>query len=227
VNPCGGDASATSFPVLESVITPLVADAPEIRRAAELQLKVDDPSPLLPNCSSALEPRYDPVKGRYLVASRDIIPGEVLMCEKPAVKILFRDYWDTHCQKCLKVADACVPCDFCSKVRSFFFSRIIAPYSCPYSSCSIAHSRRHVVSSVEGVRIRRYIQFFDFDELAIVPRCPPDPLFGVNERKQRIESLKHLKSSDWHRNDEVVFRNGISCDVKFESVRPRHNRARK
>ncbi|CAG0918856.1 unnamed protein product [Notodromas monacha] len=117
-----GDGPATT-PVLETIFdhgcnpNPKPESLGEPAEAVSFPLRVDGPeNPLLPGCSTAVEPCFDPAHGWGLVAARDITPGEVLMTETPAVKILLRDFWDSHCTWCLQAADACVPCYTCTKV---------------------------------------------------------------------------------------------------------------
>lgn len=77
----------------------------------------------------------DPLKGRYLIATKDILPGELLVREDAFVSVLnpgempplhygLDSKWDTrvtngdlYCHRCLKRALATVPCDGCSYAK--------------------------------------------------------------------------------------------------------------
>ncbi|OBS83595.1 hypothetical protein A6R68_22396, partial [Neotoma lepida] len=77
----------------------------------------------------------DPLKGRHLVATRDILPGELLVKEDAFVSVLnpgempplrhgLENKWDTrvtngdlYCHRCLKHTLATVPCGGCSYAR--------------------------------------------------------------------------------------------------------------
>ncbi|XP_059936910.1 SET and MYND domain-containing protein 4 isoform X4 [Mesoplodon densirostris] len=84
------------------------------------------------NTSSSVGLCMDPLKGRYLVATKDILPGELLVKEDAFVSVLnpgemppwhhgLESKWDTratngdlYCHRCLKHTLAPVPCDGCS-----------------------------------------------------------------------------------------------------------------
>ncbi|KAL1780219.1 SET and MYND domain-containing protein 4 isoform X1 [Sigmodon hispidus] len=77
----------------------------------------------------------DPLKGRHLVATKDILPGELLVKEDAFVSVLnpgavpplhhgLENKWDTrvtngdlYCHRCLKHTLATVPCGSCSYAR--------------------------------------------------------------------------------------------------------------
>ncbi|XP_013358912.1 PREDICTED: SET and MYND domain-containing protein 4 isoform X2 [Chinchilla lanigera] len=77
----------------------------------------------------------DPLKGRYLIATRDIIPGELLVKEDAFVSVLnpgempplpqgLESRWDTrvtngdlYCHRCLKHTLATIPCHGCSYAK--------------------------------------------------------------------------------------------------------------
>ena len=78
---------------------------------------LSDPNPVLPCARSDVRIQYHPDKGRYLVADKDVGPGEVLLIEKPYSSILLPEYYSTHCQTCFQRVLAPMPCWCCSKVR--------------------------------------------------------------------------------------------------------------
>ncbi|XP_077021604.1 protein-lysine N-methyltransferase SMYD4 isoform X2 [Tamandua tetradactyla] len=87
------------------------------------------------SASSSVTLCTDPLKGRYLVATKDILPGELLVKEDAFVSVLnpgempqvhhgLESKWDTrvtngdlHCHRCLKHTLATVPCDGCSYAK--------------------------------------------------------------------------------------------------------------
>ncbi|XP_012581429.1 PREDICTED: SET and MYND domain-containing protein 4 isoform X2 [Condylura cristata] len=87
------------------------------------------------NASSSVSLRIDPLKGRYLIATKDILPGELLVKEDAFVSVLnpgempplhhgLDSKWDTrvtigdlYCHRCLKHTLAMVPCDGCSYAK--------------------------------------------------------------------------------------------------------------
>ncbi|XP_050427844.1 SET and MYND domain-containing protein 4-like [Adelges cooleyi] len=54
--------------------------------------------------------------GRGLVATRDIVPGEILIIEKPYAGICKNDEWKYNCDYCFKRCLAAIPCPKCTKV---------------------------------------------------------------------------------------------------------------
>ncbi|XP_020765460.2 SET and MYND domain-containing protein 4 isoform X1 [Odocoileus virginianus] len=89
----------------------------------------------IPSASSSVSLHIDPLKGRYLVATKDILPGELLVKEDAFVSVLnpgempprrhgLESKWDTqvtngdlHCHRCLRRTLAPVPCDGCSYAK--------------------------------------------------------------------------------------------------------------
>ncbi|XP_074244450.1 SET and MYND domain-containing protein 4 isoform X3 [Saimiri boliviensis] len=89
----------------------------------------------LSNASSSVSLCMDPVKGRYLVATREILPGEPLVKEDAFVSVLnpgelpplhhsLGSKWNTrvtnadlYCHRCLRHTLATVPCDGCSYAK--------------------------------------------------------------------------------------------------------------
>lgn len=85
--------------------------------------------------SSSVTLCTDPLKGRSLIATRDILPGELLVREEAFVSVLnpgempprrdgLESKWDTrvtngdlYCHRCLKHTLATVPCDGCSYAK--------------------------------------------------------------------------------------------------------------
>ncbi|KAJ9591990.1 hypothetical protein L9F63_001502, partial [Diploptera punctata] len=69
-----------------------------------------------PCASDCVEIKFSSEMGRYMSATRDIKPGDVLVVEKPFASILNSENLETHCYKCLRRCEALLPCCFCSNV---------------------------------------------------------------------------------------------------------------
>jgi len=68
----------------------------------------------VPCASDAVAIKYNQHYGRYVVATRNIHPGEVIAVEKPYSLILMQENIWTHCSNCLKVCWANIPCNYCT-----------------------------------------------------------------------------------------------------------------
>ena len=71
-----------------------------------------------PGASDAFDVRYQEEKGRYGVASRDVVVGEVLLTETPYVSVLSADAYEVRCYNCFRtVGDVPLGCHSCTRVR--------------------------------------------------------------------------------------------------------------
>lgn len=68
----------------------------------------------VPCASNAVAIKYNEHYGRYIVATRNIDPGEVIAVEKPYSLILMQENMQTHCSNCLRVCWANIPCNYCT-----------------------------------------------------------------------------------------------------------------
>ena len=63
--------------------------------------------------SDACDVAYDCLAGRYIVAKRDILPGEIVLSEKPYASVMLADSRLDHCSHCYKCTLAPLPCPSC------------------------------------------------------------------------------------------------------------------
>ncbi|CAL4069858.1 unnamed protein product [Meganyctiphanes norvegica] len=76
-------------------------------------------NPNIPSLSSAVTLEYKPDRGRFLVATKDINPGEVVVYEKPFSSTLLlnnKEILNTHCYYCLALCLTPLPCPTCKLV---------------------------------------------------------------------------------------------------------------
>ncbi|XP_060060115.1 SET and MYND domain-containing protein 4 isoform X1 [Erinaceus europaeus] len=103
--------------------------------ACEEDMGLRERSEQIPSASSSVRLCTDPLKGRYLVATEDILPGQLLVREDAFVSVLnpgelpplhhgLESEWDTrvtngdlYCHRCLKRTLATVPCGGCSYAK--------------------------------------------------------------------------------------------------------------
>ncbi|KAL7647372.1 UNVERIFIED_CONTAM: hypothetical protein RMT77_000968 [Armadillidium vulgare] len=94
---------------LENPKIKLIFDIPECPQ-------IESKNPEIPSLSSAVSMSYAPDKGRYIIANRDIMPGEILVSEKCFSCILLPSYLSFHCSYCLRKTYIPLPCPNCSLV---------------------------------------------------------------------------------------------------------------
>jgi len=70
-------------------------------------------NPCFESLSDACDVAYDALPGRYIVAKRDILPGEIILNEKPYASIMLADSRLDHCSHCYKFTLAPIPCPSC------------------------------------------------------------------------------------------------------------------
>ncbi|XP_066953505.1 SET and MYND domain-containing protein 4-like isoform X2 [Macrobrachium rosenbergii] len=75
-----------------------------------------DPNPCIPALSSSVKVSHWPNKGRGLVATRDIKPGEVLSVERAFAVVLGQELLATNCSTCTHKCVNPLPCPGCSQV---------------------------------------------------------------------------------------------------------------
>ncbi|KAL7630881.1 UNVERIFIED_CONTAM: hypothetical protein RMT77_018832 [Armadillidium vulgare] len=66
--------------------------------------------------TDAVEVKIKEKTGRGLYATKDIVPGDVIIVEKPYASVLNRGNFETHCNNCFKRFRSSIPCDTCSRV---------------------------------------------------------------------------------------------------------------
>ena len=66
--------------------------------------------------SSACEVCFSSEGGRYIVAARDIVPGEVLVVEKPYSSVMLPKATSKNCHHCYMIELSLLPCFYCHSV---------------------------------------------------------------------------------------------------------------
>ncbi|XP_008693503.1 SET and MYND domain-containing protein 4 isoform X1 [Ursus maritimus] len=113
----------------------LTATFPEVVTKVFEDMDLREENEQIASASSSVGLRVDPLRGRYLIATKDILPGELLVKEDAFVSVLnpgerpplhhgLESKWDTrvtngdlYCHRCLKHTLAMVPCDGCSYAK--------------------------------------------------------------------------------------------------------------
>ncbi|KAK2152372.1 hypothetical protein LSH36_330g04048 [Paralvinella palmiformis] len=79
------------------------------------ELAKDCRNGIFPSLSASCDVTFSPDRGRYLVAKRDILPGEVVLVEKPYSSILLPDNYAHYCHYCYKFCYSLAPCPKCTE----------------------------------------------------------------------------------------------------------------
>ncbi|KAM8818240.1 SET and MYND domain-containing protein 4 isoform 3-T3 [Rhynchonycteris naso] len=113
----------------------LTESSPSILTNAFEEMNLREENEQISSASSSVGLCTDPLKGRCLIATKDILPGELLVKEDAFVSVLnpgempplhygLDSKWDTrvaigdlYCHQCLKHTLATVPCDRCSYAK--------------------------------------------------------------------------------------------------------------
>jgi tetratricopeptide (TPR) repeat protein len=74
---------------------------------------LDGKSTDYPSLSQMCAVTYAADRGRFIIAKRDIFPGDVILVEKPYASVLLAENRLNHCDHCFKPTLAPVPCSSC------------------------------------------------------------------------------------------------------------------
>nr|XP_018907929.1 PREDICTED: SET and MYND domain-containing protein 4 [Bemisia tabaci] len=175
---------------------------------------------VIPSASRAIKLDYNSEEGRYLCATEDIHPGDVLVVEEPYSSILLPDQYSSHCFECYKRNEALVPCLSCSlvmycseKCRNRNWEKChkieckILPtlLDLEFNKMELLALRILLVASRQGLEInllRDYVESFSHQE--------SDVIKGLNSSGQYISSdycsMHHLETNSHRRSLADLFR---------------------
>ena len=77
-------------------------------------ISVDKMNTTFTSLTDHCEVVFSPDRGRYIVAKRDIKPGEVIMIERPYASVLEPEFRWSHCHHCMARTVSTIPCTQCS-----------------------------------------------------------------------------------------------------------------
>jgi len=88
----------------------------EEQQPEELKVELETPSSYLPAFSSSVDIEFDPNRGRFARANKQIPAGTLLTVEKPQSVVLRKEFQSMYCGLCLTKTELClVPCLGCSQ----------------------------------------------------------------------------------------------------------------
>merc|ERR1712012_1291634 len=95
----------------------LTKNQPEVSMVHQAEVpEIPNKNSLYPVMSDAITFKYEENRGRFAIASRDIVVGEVLTVEKAIVSHMLPEYMGRNCTHCFKSMKAPLPCPTCTKV---------------------------------------------------------------------------------------------------------------
>ena len=116
---------------------PSVYNDPNVIMKVQTDLpKLPDKNKKYPALSNAVCFKYEPGRGRFAIAQRDIKVGEFICVDTPIVSHPLPEYLGSNCGHCFKSMKAPLPCPICTKVMFCSYEcRKIAletyhPYEC-------------------------------------------------------------------------------------------------
>lgn len=71
----------------------------------------------MPSASIGIDLRFAPDKGRFFVATQDLLPGDVILREEPYAAVLESIFRVNHCAHCLRKTPTPIPCYECATVQ--------------------------------------------------------------------------------------------------------------
>jgi tetratricopeptide (TPR) repeat protein len=112
---------------------PSVYNDPNVVMKDQLDLpKIPDKNKKYPALSHAVCFKYEPGRGRFAIAQREIKVGEFICVESPIVSHPLPEYMGSNCSHCFKAMKAPLPCPVCSKV-------LFCSYNCREKALSTYH----------------------------------------------------------------------------------------
>lgn len=76
----------------------------------------------IPFIVDCIELNESPKYGRYIVATRNLVPGDIIAIEEPVFKFVDREVCYRHCSHCLRSNDlSLIPCQSCANGKFFHF----------------------------------------------------------------------------------------------------------
>jgi len=154
------------------------------------ELYKDHRNPHFESLSDACDVSYDPLLGRHIIAKQDILPGEVILIEKPYASVLLAESRLEHCSHCYKFTLAPIPCPSCH--HSLY---------CSAECRSRAHKLYHRVECPLGeILDKSGVDKFAFLALRTLVVTPPDVICKYCEPLSTAE-VRNVKPDI--QNDEV------------------------
>ncbi|XP_004605034.2 SET and MYND domain-containing protein 4 [Sorex araneus] len=192
------------------------------------------------NASSLVSLCTDPVKGRYLVATKDILPGQILVKEKAFMSVLnpgettllhpgLESKFDTrvtnadlYCHRCLKHTLATVPCGGCSYAKYCSQECLQQAWALYHSvECSLGHLLLALgVFCHAALRLTLLARFEDVGKaIRTLGSEVPDKDSCFPESKNLVRTLSYHLRRESERNDKGVKTPVPGCDLngKYEN----------
>lgn len=151
-------------------------------------------------------------QGRHVVATKKIVPGELVAVEKPYTAILLREFFDTHCFHCFQSSYNLIPCFNCTlvmycSVECRETSMRNHQYECPFLLTLLKLG----VTKLEFLALRVVISARNYYENAASLNGPGDGTY----RSGRYQEIHQLMTNQDKRGPSDVFKRSTTAAVFY------------
>ncbi|XP_034245426.1 SET and MYND domain-containing protein 4-like [Thrips palmi] len=176
--------------------------------------------------STAIALKYSEDKGRHLIASENIRPGDVLIVEQPFASVLLPAASSTHCYFCLNRCLSPIPCLHCTEVMfcnekcrveswTQFHSidcSLLPVISNKVGKMGLLALRVLLLASQKGKKLRQLME--EVEEIEKTPKTNPRTL-GFNKDGRYLSTdywpIHFLIGHSDHRSNADIFRRSVTA----------------
>lgn len=183
-----------------------------------------EPNPSIPFIVDCLQMKTSPQKGRYIVTTKELTPGQIISIEEPFVNSLEKEHRYRKCANCfaekfmhLIPCPRCTCTMFCSQKCLTESENGFHQYECPiaeyiWNHCEeISLTLRLVVKAFTMFgAVQELIEFREKNKKANVTAFSFDHTAGLSDQ-DRYGQIENLFTNEEHRQEEDLFTRG--CKV--------------
>lgn len=183
-----------------------------------------EPNPSIPFIVSCLQIKTSPQKGRYIVSTEELKPGQIISIEEPFINTLEKEHRYRKCSNCLAEnflnlipCKSCTCTMFCSQECLIESEKSFHQYECPiaeyiWNYCEeISLTLRLVVKAFTMFdTVQELIEFREKNKKANVTAFSYDHTTGLSD-KERYGQIENLFTNEENRPEEDLFIRG--CKV--------------
>lgn len=187
-----------------------------------------EPNPNIPFVANCLQMKTSPQKGRHIVTTAELKPGQIISIEEPFINSLEKEHRYRKCGNCfvenflnLIPCKSCTCTMFCSQECLMESAKGFHQYECPiaeyiWSHCQeIALTLRLVVKAFTMFdTVQELIEFREKNKIANVTAFSYDHKNGLSE-KERYGQVENLYTNEANRYKEDLFTRGCKVALLY------------